>query len=127
MIAPKLVSHVQPSGRDYSATTSPDLITAVPFDCRTCGELFDVGVDIGCDGPCCPYGDPEAGRTTVGGALMVLIACFVIGFLFALAFLGAPTSDAAYRGCLEAFGTEIGAVTAMDELDCRDGLADGNR
>src|ERR1700754_4069665 len=30
MIAPKIVSHVQPSGRDYSGTSSPDLITEVP-------------------------------------------------------------------------------------------------
>ena len=30
MIAPKVVSHVQPTGRDYSGTTSPDLITHVP-------------------------------------------------------------------------------------------------
>jgi hypothetical protein len=47
MIAPKIVSHVQPTGRDYSATTSPDLITSVPEstvptcccpDARHCGE-----------------------------------------------------------------------------------------
>lgn len=30
MIAPKIVSYVQPTGRDYSGTTSPDLITEVP-------------------------------------------------------------------------------------------------
>lgn len=30
MIAPKVVSHVQPTGRDYSGTTSADLITSVP-------------------------------------------------------------------------------------------------
>jgi hypothetical protein len=30
VIAPKMVSHVQPTGRDYSGTTSPDMITGVP-------------------------------------------------------------------------------------------------
>lgn len=30
MRAPKVVSHVQPTGRDYSGTTSPHLITRVP-------------------------------------------------------------------------------------------------
>lgn len=131
MIVPKIVSHVQPTGRDYSGNTSPDLITAVPdvgpFECGECGECFGDGVEIGCAEQRCPYGDPEAGRTTVGGALMVLVACFIIGFLFALAFLGAPASGAAYRECVDAFQTEIGAVTAMDELDCRDGRADGDR
>jgi hypothetical protein len=32
MIAPKCSSHVQPSGRDYSGTTSPDLIESVPLE-----------------------------------------------------------------------------------------------
>lgn len=30
MIAPKIVSYVTPTGRDYSGTTAPDLITEVP-------------------------------------------------------------------------------------------------
>lgn len=30
MIVPKIVSYVTPTGRDYSDTTSPDLITEVP-------------------------------------------------------------------------------------------------
>ena len=30
MIAPKVVSHVQPTGRDYSGSTSAHLITRVP-------------------------------------------------------------------------------------------------
>jgi hypothetical protein len=60
--------------------------------------------------------------------LLILAGWFLIGLLFGLAFLGRPIpGNDAYRGCLEAFATEIGAVTAMDELDCRDGLADGNR
>lgn len=61
MIAPKVVSHVQPTGRDYSGKTSPDIITHVPsFDCRTCGDEFEPGVDPGCGEAQCPYGDPEA-------------------------------------------------------------------
>lgn len=30
MIVPRIVSHVQPTGRDYGDRTAPDLITSVP-------------------------------------------------------------------------------------------------
>lgn len=93
MIVPKIVSHVQPSGRDYSGNTSPDLITSVPFDCRECGEEFEPGVDIGCDEDRCPYGNPESGRTTVGAALLLLTACFLVGLFVALSMLGADIQN----------------------------------
>lgn len=97
MIVPKIVSHVQPTGRDYSGKTSPEIITAVPgvgpFECRECGECFGDGVEIGCAEQRCPYGDPEAGRTTVGGALLLLAACFLVGLFVALSMLGADIQN----------------------------------
>jgi hypothetical protein len=45
MIAPKIVSRVQPTGRDYSGRTSPDIIDAVPrLDGDTWRDEADEGI-----------------------------------------------------------------------------------
>jgi hypothetical protein len=72
MIAPKIVSHVQPAGRDYSGTTSPDLITAVP-------------------GPADAASVTEAGRVTVGALILSAAGIAAALLLLALTIAVWPT------------------------------------
>jgi hypothetical protein len=72
MIAPKIVSHVQPTGRDYSGTTSPDLITTVP-------------------GPTDATSTTEAGRITAGALILSAAGIAAALLLLALTITGWPT------------------------------------
>lgn len=91
MIVPKIVSHVQPSGRDYSGTTSPDLITEIPAPLQLSpveafAQVAEPSLNLW-------WAEPEAGRTTVGGALLLLAACFLAGLFVALSMLGADIQN----------------------------------
>jgi hypothetical protein len=79
MIAPKVVSHVAPAGRDYRGTTSPDLITSVPKaeapapsfvtpTCGTCGCACAPEADGACKCGCldCGCGLPEFTHDRLG-------------------------------------------------------------
>lgn len=47
MIAPKHVSHVQPTGYDFSDRTSPDLITGVPLGGSARAKLVELIESLG--------------------------------------------------------------------------------
>lgn len=98
MIAPKIVSHVQPTGRDYSATTAADIIDGIPeaVPCDNCGrdhipDATDPTQDATCWECQNGYGD-EAGYTTVGAALLFLVCMFLAGLFTALTLLGMPAA-----------------------------------
>jgi hypothetical protein len=73
MIAPKLVPHVQPTGRDYSGNTSPDLITAVPAHAEAVAD------------------DREAGRIAVSALVLSAAGIAAALLLLALTIAGWPS------------------------------------
>jgi hypothetical protein len=73
MIAPKLVSRVQPTGRDYFGNTSPDLITAVPVHAEAVAD------------------DRQAGRVTVGAVILSAAGIAAALLLLALTIAGWPS------------------------------------
>lgn len=114
MIVPKIVSHVQPTGRNYGPCSHVEAhhgIAGSPNElgCDECGHVWrDVEAEVPAPLELLPveafadvaepslnlwWAEPEAGRTTVGGALLLLAACFLAGLFVALSMLGADIQN----------------------------------